>query len=184
MLKRILQPGAHAGDACLVESCEGQAQRGATMLVRNGSALSVESTLLGDPGVPTDKRRDILVDANRLSGVQRALWETQRCLLPCRAVQSQEGSSLRQSCWHVPERPMVYVAGIRLVSRIAERMQPWCLLVCRPHLGTGPLLPLHLTDMTPRAWLELDGLTAWDHVQLNWQIADRKAAARELPSSR
>jgi hypothetical protein len=38
--------------------------------------------------------------------------------------------------------------------------------------------------MTPRAWLELDGLTAWDHVQLNWQIADRKAAARELPSSR
>lgn len=177
MLERVLQPGPRAGQASGAEyDDEVPPQRQAITLVQNGAALSVESALLGDPSLPPGKRPELTVDAGALGGVQRALWETQRCLLPCMALQSRDPATMRPLYWHVVGRPVLYLAGIRMVTRVADRMQPWCLLISRPQLGTRSPLPLHLAEMTPRQWLELDGVEAWKHLRLDWLPVDKRVA--------
>jgi hypothetical protein len=118
----------------------------------------------GRPGASFDG----LVDADHLSSAQRAVWETQRCVIPMIGFRRLDRRKAVGRRWMAPSGLIAFVPALRYSIPDEAGRHAECQLLVRETPPVGEL-PFALTDVTPRQWLTLDGDDAWAALRQDWR---------------
>lgn len=144
----------------------------ATVLISHDERMEIRQAQMDGPVFVEAPDQSVVGGRSRWS-VSRALWETQRCLIP--VLRLLDLADDMQSPWHVAGRPIVHVAGVFEVRATHMGAELRCMPAGRAD-HCGLFMPWYLTDITPASWLALSGEDALGVLSCRWQRRTRGAA--------
>jgi hypothetical protein len=107
-------------------------------------------------------------DVDQLDRAQRAIWKTQRCLVPVVGFHQElpfKGGNYR---WGVPQGRLAYLPALRYTISDGGDRHCECQLIVREVPGSGSL-PFRLLDVAPGRWLARGGHMAMSELVQDWQ---------------
>lgn len=107
-------------------------------------------------------------DADRLTLAERAVWATQRCLIPIVGFRTLDPSKGKWVRWVPTAGALAYVPALRYSTMYSEGRRAECRLLVRS-VPPGGLLPVAITDITPGQWLALEGTKALAALSTHWR---------------
>jgi hypothetical protein len=121
------------------------------------------STVLGDALSGT-------ANIDQLDRAQRAIWNTQRCLVPVVGFHQERPFDAGTYRWVVPQGRLAYLPALRYTISDSRDRHCECQLVVREVPGLGSL-PFRLSDVAPSRWLAWGGHVAISELNQDWHQA-------------
>jgi hypothetical protein len=109
-------------------------------------------------------------DVDRFDRAQRAIWNTQRCLVPVVGFHQERTSDARTYRWVVPQGRLAYLPALRYTISDGRDRHCECQLLVREVPGLGSL-PFRLSDVAPGRWLAWGGHMAMSESNQDWHQA-------------